>query len=307
MERLDQNVLIAMNYNIPDQTAKCYVGPVDAKALVWNQHAQGGKGKHQHTIDYHANMAIKTLNGEFSERLRSGRHWKLLEELPDIDAENPFNSFFDTSDIVRKQCYKSVKGETEKLIKYFKDIQTANRGELAETWSEWTKFELQGETAESFKKAVFPNLLHPQFALTERQYKAMKKVYDDWGATPAQILHALQLLPNENMLNRAFHMNNVVQIHPNDISYSASGELRRVRCIWKKSACVVDVITLFLKCGHQFTAWDLYWYYWNAEKYSRKRGRGQRSKESQEGAWYRFEKQGNFSKGRTAVGEAWRA
>ena len=101
-------------------------------------------------------------------------------------------------------------------------------------------------------------------------------------------------------------MNNVLAIHPKDYSYSASGELQ-VRAIWKKSACIVDVITLFLKCGHQFTAWDLYWYYWNAEKYSRTRERGKHSKKSSEEAWFRKDRQGNFSKGNTAVGEYWRA
>ena len=104
--------------------------------------------------------------------------------------------------------------------------------------------------------------------------------------------------------NKECYINNILYIDKRDISYSASGELQ-VRAIWKKSACVVEVISLFLKCGHRFTAWDLYWYYWNAEKYSRKRDRGKHSKESQAEAWFRYEKQGHYSKGDIAVGESW--
>ena len=117
------------------------------------------------------------------------------------------------------------------FLLYFKDIQNIHRGELAETFSDWSKVDLKGDV-DSFKKAVFPNLLHPQFALSDRQFVAMQRIYKD--KTANQILDALRMLPQENQDEEEYYLNNVLQVKFSDMVFSPTGEVLVVRAIWKK-------------------------------------------------------------------------
>ena len=208
------------------------------------------------------------LNAVIEQDCRvGGGRWRLFDNLPVYASPWEMMSMDDVSN--------EHWGKESPLREWLKHICHRYEGEVALAWSRW-----QWNDGPLPREKV---LWHPQFAKSDAQRKALSSFAARWP-----------LAPDEPRFHETVDLESCCNTMIFQIRKGVVGH-------WRLKGGVITLMELFETFGAWYTAKELFFWYWHAQKVAKKRAHAWGSKDVRDAAQARFSAYGYYGHGGAAA------